>query len=116
MVICSVDCDIADYATVKVSSLRILSGHDQAVTSLSWSPHNISMLLSASMDGTAQVWDLSEEKPELANFRGHVGRIHAAAWCPTDDSLIATGGTDQSVYLWNYHQQPFTTPPQGMRS
>ena len=90
MVICSVDCDIADYATVKVSSLRILSGHDQAVTSLSWSPHNISMLLSASMDGTAQVWDLSEEKPELANFRGHVGRIHAAAWCPTDDSLIAS--------------------------
>ena len=114
MVISSVDCNIVDYASVKVTSLRTLAGHEQAVTSIAWSPHNINLLLSASMDGTAQIWDLSEEKPESANFRGHVGRIQAAAWCPADDSLIATGGTDQSVYIWNYRQQTFTTPPQGI--
>lgn len=37
------------------SLLRILKGHRGAVVGLCWSPHNPKLLVSASLDGTAQV-------------------------------------------------------------
>ncbi|KAM5299988.1 gem-associated protein 5 isoform 2-T2 [Ctenodactylus gundi] len=94
---------------------RTLSGHTAKVTCLAWSPHHDGRLVSASYDGTAQVWDILQEEP-LCNFRGHRGRLFCVAWSPLDPDCIYSGANDFCVYKWLTSMQEHTRPPQGKKS
>ncbi|XP_060054020.1 gem-associated protein 5 isoform X2 [Erinaceus europaeus] len=94
---------------------RTLSGHTAKITSLAWSPHHDGRLVSASYDGTAQVWDTLREEP-LYNFRGHRGRLLSVAWSPLDPDCIYSGADDFCVYKWLTSMQEHSRPPQGKKS
>ncbi|XP_012508635.1 PREDICTED: gem-associated protein 5 [Propithecus coquereli] len=94
---------------------RTLSGHTAKITSLAWSPHHDGRLVSASYDGTAQVWDAVREEP-LCNFRGHRGRLLCVAWSPLDPDCIYSGADDFCVYKWLTSMQDHSRPPQGKKS
>ncbi|KAM7142729.1 gem-associated protein 5 isoform 1-T1 [Molossus nigricans] len=94
---------------------RTLSGHTAKITSLAWSPHHDGRLVSASYDGTAQVWDTLQEEP-LCNFRGHRGRLLCVAWSPLDPDCIYSGADDFCVYKWLPSMQEHSRPPQGKKS
>ncbi|KAG3265415.1 gem-associated protein 5 isoform X1 [Ictidomys tridecemlineatus] len=94
---------------------RTLSGHTAKITSLAWSPHHDGRLVSASYDGTAQVWDILREEP-LYNFRGHRGRLLCVAWSPLDPDCIYSGADDFCVYKWLTSMQVHSRPPQGKKS
>ncbi|XP_075397994.1 gem-associated protein 5 isoform X3 [Tenrec ecaudatus] len=94
---------------------RTLSGHTAKITSLAWSPHHDGRLVSASYDGTAQVWDTLQEEP-VCNFRGHRGRLLCVAWSPVDPDCIYSGADDFCVYKWLVSMQAHSRPPQGKKS
>ncbi|XP_012664133.1 gem-associated protein 5 isoform X2 [Otolemur garnettii] len=94
---------------------RTLSGHTGKITSLAWSPHHDGRLVSASYDGTAQVWDTLREEP-LCNFRGHRGRLLCVVWSPLDPDCIYSGADDFCVYKWLTSMQDHSRPPQGKKS
>nr|XP_012610926.2 gem-associated protein 5 [Microcebus murinus]XP_020139282.1 gem-associated protein 5 [Microcebus murinus] len=94
---------------------RTLSGHTAKITSLAWSPHHDGRLVSASYDGTAQVWDTLREEP-LCNFRGHRGRLLCVAWSLLDPDCIYSGADDFCVYKWLTSMQDHSRPPQGKKS
>uniref|UniRef100_A0A3B5MNQ1 Gem (nuclear organelle) associated protein 5 n=1 Tax=Xiphophorus couchianus TaxID=32473 RepID=A0A3B5MNQ1_9TELE len=91
---------------------RRLCGHTAKITSVAWSPHHSGRLVTASYDGTAQVWDVLEEAA-ISNYRGHTGYLLCVDWSPTDPDVIWTGGKDFTVQEWKVSQQEFTKPPKG---
>jgi len=98
--------------------VRTLTGHEKAVTSLSWlnvSKHN-HILISGSWDGTAKLWDIYNGQC-LATMDGHEntvsvqglppttdnnGNIHAMGRFVTGSAGIATGNviTDHKIRLY----------------
>ena len=78
--------------------LRTLSGHRDAVLSLSLSPDEDS-LLSSSQDETARIWDW-ETGTEKAALRGHFGPVWSARYSP-DGRRIVTAGDDGTVRVWS---------------
>uniref|UniRef100_H2YVE0 Uncharacterized protein n=1 Tax=Ciona savignyi TaxID=51511 RepID=H2YVE0_CIOSA len=93
---------------------RTLSGHNGRITDLSWSPHDPRLLVSASYDGTAQVWDVMNEDA-IANYRGHDGRLLCVRWrmrMEEDGSgLIYSGADDYAVHVWRVEAQKERFPP-----
>ncbi|KAK2494064.1 hypothetical protein MC885_020609 [Smutsia gigantea] len=102
-------------AVIYVHNLKTAIGHTAKITSLAWSPHHDGRLVSASYDGTAQVWDTLREEP-LCNFRGHRGRLLCVAWSPLDPDCIYSGADDFCVYKWLVSMQEHSRPPQGKKS
>jgi WD40 repeat protein len=51
------------------------------------------VLLSASRDGTAKLWDMTEGKP-LKSWNGHAGGVSAANFTH-DGRIVTTGGTSR---------------------
>lgn len=85
-----------------------LSGHKERVVSVAWNPHKDGSLLSASYDGTAQVWDVQDKKP-LANFAGHGGRVLCCEWNPLEPDSAITGSDDLTLRLWKVTDQVHST-------
>jgi WD40 repeat protein len=75
-----------------------LKGHKRAVWSLAFSPDGRT-LASASLDGTARVWEVLTGK-ERGTLQGHAGQVNAVAFAP-GRMLLATGGYDGVVKLWD---------------
>ena len=82
---------IAGEDQVVTSSLvATLSGHKDRVVSVAWNPHQDGILLSASYDGTAQVWDVINKNP-LKNFSRHSGRLLCCEWSALEPDIAITG-------------------------
>ncbi|KAM4039958.1 LOW QUALITY PROTEIN: gem-associated protein 5 [Anomaloglossus baeobatrachus] len=94
---------------------RTLSGHTAKITSLSWSPHHDARLVSASYDGTSQVWDVLQEEP-ISNYRGHKGRLLCVQWSPVEGDKVWTGADDFCLHNWSISKQEHTRPPKGKKS
>ncbi|XP_015254322.1 PREDICTED: gem-associated protein 5 [Cyprinodon variegatus] len=93
---------------------RRLPGHTAKITGMAWSPHHSGRLVTASYDGTAQVWDVQEEAA-ISNYRGHTGYLLCVDWSPVDPDVIWTGGKDFTVHEWRVSEQEFTKPPKGKK-
>uniref|UniRef100_A0A7N8WQZ1 Gem (nuclear organelle) associated protein 5 n=1 Tax=Mastacembelus armatus TaxID=205130 RepID=A0A7N8WQZ1_9TELE len=93
---------------------RRLCGHTSKITSMAWSPHHDARLVTASYDGTAQVWDVLQGEA-VCNYRGHVGYLLCVDWSPVDPDVIWSGGKDFTVQEWRVSKQEFTNPPKGKK-
>ncbi len=89
--------------TVKVWSttgglLRVLKGHDGAITALAFSPDG-TKLVSGSQDTTVMLWDVETGNAEDA-FAGNTGWVNALAFS-RDGTKLASGSEEGAVRLWD---------------
>jgi WD40 repeat protein len=75
-----------------------LRGHTAHVNTVAFNADG-RMVVTASHDGTAKLWDVVEGK-EVATLTGHHGTVNAAAFSP-DGHTVATAGWDFTARLWN---------------
>ena len=83
-----------------MSFLSTLSGHENVVRSVAWSPdgHRIA---SSSDDSTIKIWDAEIQEYEcLKTLRGHTGSVRSVAWSP-DGQKIASSSYDTTIKIWD---------------
>jgi WD40 repeat protein len=92
--------DISDTDRLAILS-TIKSGHLDRITTMSISPDS-RWLATASVDGTARIWDLTAKDPSETNIvlRGHERSVLSLAFSP-DSHRIATGDYDGMLRLWD---------------
>jgi hypothetical protein len=77
---------------------RILSGHTDAITGVSWSPDG-TRLLTSSKDTYMKLFDpVSGEK--LRTFRGHRESVTGCHWSP-DSAIVVSVSSDSHIIFWN---------------
>jgi WD40 repeat protein/serine/threonine protein kinase len=80
------------------ATIRVLTGHTQAVVRIAYSPDGV-LLASAAMDGTVMIWNTRTYGLEFT-LKGHGSAIRGMAISP-DGRTLATGSEDRNVTLWD---------------
>lgn len=88
----------AALAGIYLRTTRELTGHENAVNGVAFSPDS-RFVVTASSDKTARVWEV-DTGMLLAELRGHTGKVNSAAFSP-DGKLIITASDDATVRLWD---------------
>ena len=76
---------------------KIFKGHTESVYSVCFSPDG-NKIVSASLDGSLRIWDISEEK-DLKKF-DYTSWIYSASF-DTDGSRIVSASSDSTVRIWD---------------
>lgn len=79
--------------------VRIISGHQSAITAIDFSPQN-DRLLTASRDGTVRVWDIFDSKKFPIVLDDHNDWVMTACFDHTGDRII-TGSKDKIIRVFN---------------
>ncbi|GAC1656885.1 MAG: hypothetical protein NVS4B7_01430 [Ktedonobacteraceae bacterium] len=99
------------------TTLYTFYGHTDWVWAVAWSPKG-NRIVSASGDGTAQVWD-AKDGGHLNIYSGHADSVYGVSWSP-DDARIASAGNDRTVQIWDAiysdHFYTYTGHTSGVRS
>ncbi|KAM9844961.1 telomerase protein component 1 [Aulostomus maculatus] len=82
----------------KTKTQAVLSGHQQSVRSLSFSPSS-SMLCSGSISGEVRVWSVPTSTC-LGCFQAHHGATEALTFLDEGSKLL-TAGSDHTLQLWS---------------
>ena len=84
-------------AVQKSRAMLTLTGHTGVLQSVNYSPDG-KLLVTASLDKTAKIWDASTGK-NLLTVTGHNDGVRGAAFSP-DGTRIATASDDKTVKMW----------------
>jgi ribosome assembly protein 4 len=84
--------------TVGKHPLKRLTGHQQAVNHLSFSPDGGRYVASASFDKKIKIWD-GKTGDFLYTLTGHVGAVYQVAWSP-DARYLVSASKDSTAKLW----------------
>ncbi len=80
--------------------LMTFGGHSGPVYELDWHDHRT--LLSASGDGTAQVWHLGRGRREVME---HPTFVYCARFHPGTQHVVVTGGYDRVIRVWKWNEE-----------
>ncbi|KAK3809355.1 MAG: WD40-repeat-containing domain protein [Benniella sp.] len=78
--------------------IRILSGHNDAVWDVTYSPHG-DQVASASSDNTVRLWNVGTGSC-LHILYGHTNTIYCVVYSPKGDQVVS-GGMDTTVKFWD---------------
>lgn len=73
--------------------------HTATVTTLAWSPHQPSQVVSGGLDKRAVIWNTTTYMPQTI-FTQHTTAIESASWAP-DGQTVATSSHGGVVRVWN---------------
>ena len=97
------DLSNANLETLDLAALNPLvvpAAHNSVITRFAFSPDG-TILASAGQDGTAKLWRLSSEKPQLLMvLSGHAQGLNDVTFSP-DSNQLATASQDGTVRLWD---------------
>ncbi len=79
-------------------AIRVISGHQSAVTDVEFSPDG-NNLLTSSRDGTARIWDIKNTRKLPIVLDDHQDWVMTAAY-NRDGSQIITGSKDNFIRIW----------------
>ena len=88
-------------------ALARFDGHTDGVhgvAALGWPGLDHPVIVTASHDGTARVWDPRDPGRELARFDGHTDGVHGVAvlgWPGLDHLVIVTASDDGTARVWD---------------
>ena len=86
------------------SPLTTISAHDEAVTSIKWSPSEPDIIASASHDTSVAIWSFRHSpNGEIFNVfahNGHAAPITAFDWCPDVPWTLASISEDNLFEVW----------------
>eukprot|EP00127_Corallochytrium_limacisporum_P003881 Clim_evm95s153 gene=Clim_evmTU95s153 len=90
----------------KYSTPVFLKGHEGAIFTLSFNPHQHSLLASGSDDRTVRLWNLqditeNETLVPYAVLRGHHGRVWNVSWHAATVVELLSTGEDGRAILWD---------------
>ena len=93
------------FAVPSGECVATLEGHEAAVTALAWCPDGSGLLATASADGTARLWTMSDEGCDAecaAVLRGHEAPLRCVSF-DAFGAVLATAGDDRRPILWDSH-------------
>ena len=85
-------------AVPRLRTLRVLAGHESNIWDAAYSPDG-SLLVTASEDGKARVWD-TETGERLLGFTGHGDSIRSVVFSP-DGAFVVTASWDGTAKIWD---------------
>ena len=80
------------------SLIATLTGHNMAVSCISFCPENPDRMVSGSWDKTIKIWSIASASCE-ATLSGHTNYVLWVAFSP-NASMIASGSADKTLRLW----------------
>ncbi|KAI9356193.1 quinon protein alcohol dehydrogenase-like superfamily [Zopfochytrium polystomum] len=79
-----------------------IKAHNKAISAIVWEPlhldENCNRFVSASLDGTAKVYN-ARTRQLLFSLSQHTSGISSVVWC--GDGLICTGSRDKTIKVWS---------------
>uniref|UniRef100_A0A2K5JA04 SOCS box domain-containing protein n=1 Tax=Colobus angolensis palliatus TaxID=336983 RepID=A0A2K5JA04_COLAP len=77
-----------------------LSGHQDVVRDLSFTPSGSLIFVSASRDKTLRIWDLNKHSKQIQVLLGHLQWVYCCSISP-DCSMLCSAAEEKSVFLWS---------------
>ncbi|CAM9884535.1 unnamed protein product, partial [Heterosigma akashiwo] len=77
-----------------------LTGHVGAVYQVAWSADS-RLLVTASKDSTAKLWELRDLKRAKETLPGHADEVYALDWSP-NGTMVASGSKDRTIKIWKH--------------
>ena len=79
--------------------IATLTGHEKAITALSWSSDG-KCLVSSSEDNTVRIWDISQKK-EVRRLDTIASQISCINWLPGSDIIVGCKKRGRTTYFWD---------------
>uniref|UniRef100_A0A2K6N6R9 SOCS box domain-containing protein n=1 Tax=Rhinopithecus bieti TaxID=61621 RepID=A0A2K6N6R9_RHIBE len=77
-----------------------LSGHQDVVRDLSFTPSGNLISVSASQDKTLRIWDLNKHSKQIQVLSGHLQWVYCCS-ISQDCSMLCSAAEEKSVFLWS---------------
>lgn len=95
--------DVVLYDLEKHEMIRIISGHQSAITDVDFN-FDDSKLLSASRDGSVRVWDVNDPRKLPLVLDDHTDWVMSACFSP-DGKRVISGSRDNYIRFWPVDHQ-----------